>query len=125
MKQERTLLQTKQTNSGLLMTSGNAFWTRTTQCLNTKEDNGQEADFRMQENIWKCCIRPSSPYLNALLKPDNLPEICNNISEKVLRRQLQLGCRNCLISAAMAPLTPTNCALATPSPAITAPSRSV
>ena len=56
MKQERTLLQTKQTNSGLLMTSGNAFWTRTTQCLNTKEDNGQEADFRMQGNTTKDCI---------------------------------------------------------------------
>ena len=37
MKQERTLLQTKQANPGLLMTSGNAFWTRTTQRLNTKK----------------------------------------------------------------------------------------
>ena len=37
----------------------------------------------------ECCIRPTSPYLIAALKPDNLPEICNNISEKVLRRKLQ------------------------------------
>ena len=30
------MLQTKQTTSGLLMTSGNAFWTRTTHLLTTK-----------------------------------------------------------------------------------------
>ena len=62
----------------------------------------------------------------SLLKPDNLARICNNISEKVLRRKLQVGCReNCHISATMAPITATNCALAAPSPAISATSRSV
>jgi len=32
-----------------------------------------------------CCIRPIHPYLSAHLKPDNLPGLCNNDSEKVLR----------------------------------------
>ena len=33
----------------------------------------------------KCCIRPTSPYLSALLISDSLPEICNNDSGKVLQ----------------------------------------
>ena len=37
MKQERTLLRTMQANPGLLMTSGNASWTRTTHRLTTKK----------------------------------------------------------------------------------------
>ena len=53
----------------------------------------------MQQNPSFCCIRPTSPYLSAPLKPDNLARICNNISEKVLRLKLQVGCRNCHISA--------------------------
>ena len=33
-----------------------------------------------------CCMRPTCPYLSAILKPDNLDRICNNDSEKALRQ---------------------------------------
>ena len=62
----------------------------------------------MQQNSMKCCIRQTSPFLSASLIPDNLARICNNDSDKLLRGELQVRCRNCQLSAAMVSLTATS-----------------
>ena len=46
----------------------------------------------MQENTAKACIHGQPPYLRHSLKLDNLPLICNNLSEKVLHRSE--GCQD-------------------------------
>ena len=46
---------------------------------------GVIGQLHVQQNTYFCCIRPTSPYLSAPLKPDNLAPICNNNSENMLR----------------------------------------
>ena len=38
----------------------------------------------MQSFMVKACIHDPAPYLAILLKMDNLPPICNHVSENVL-----------------------------------------
>ena len=42
------------------------------------------ADFRMQQNTVKACIRALVPYLSHLLKMDNLRLFCNDVSDLLL-----------------------------------------
>lgn len=83
----------------------------------------------MHQNTLFCCIRPTFPYLSASLIPDNLDQICNNVSGKVLRgvvtcrmgvvsvakvQLCRLNC-NCLrVRCSIAPDSATKCAIAVP-----------